>query len=592
MNIGDMLFSPEKGSKRAQESLEPPKGYLGTNESSEELKTRLKRSSKKTSKTEEEVSGNIVAQETTAPETAPESGTKEKPVYTTYEDYNYEDLLTYAGIDTYGTSTVISRLFPQLVVRPDYRVKEGPSKIVSKKAPALIEVYESFTSTIFDFVCDLELNGINYDQAANRRLDKAMREEVATLEDRIFSSIGKRINLDSADVLGEFLYSELGLEAPHKTKSGSDSTDGAALLTLAGLDTINPGDYVAKDPAKQFLADIAKRKNLASVHRGFISTYIEDYVQPDGRVHALYNQFGTSTFRLSSSDPNLQNIPRAFGVKVCFNCRPGYVIVYADLSSAEVRCLAAICGDEGMLKAVREGLDFHSFSASAMYNVPYEEFVAIVQDKGHERHKEYKARRQTAKTLTFSLLYGSSANGIAMQLNLTVPEADALMAMYFSAFPGVKTYIEQTHAAARLNQYVITPFGHRRQFYGVQDVFKGTAAYNAGLRGSQNYIIQSTTSVIGCVMFAQINREIKKLGGVCTATIHDALSSEVPIEHASKAIEVFFYYMRDWPKSEWSWLGLDMDCEVEIGYNWKALEGVTRGTTQADAMGILTTLAR
>lgn len=305
MNIGDMLFSPEKGSKRAQESFEPPKGYLGTKESSEELKTRLKRSGKKAAKTEEEVSGNTVAQEETPTETAPESGAKEKPVYTTYEDYNYEDLLTYAGIDTYGTSTVVSRLFPQLIVRPEYRVKEGPSKIVSKKAPALIEVYENFTSTIFDFVCDLELNGINYDQAANRRLDKAMREEVATLEDRIFSSIGKRINLDSADVLGEFLYSELGLEAPHKTKSGSDSTDGAALLILSGLDPLKPGKYITKDPAKQFLADIAKRKNLASVHRGFISTYIEDYVQPDGRVHALYNQFGTSTFRLSSSEPNL-----------------------------------------------------------------------------------------------------------------------------------------------------------------------------------------------------------------------------------------------------------------------------------------------
>lgn len=229
----------------------------------------------------------------------------EKPIYTTYEDYPYEDLLTYAGIDTYGTSTVISRLFPKLIERPEYRVKEGPSKVVAKRAPALIEVYEDFTSTIFDFICDLELNGINYDTVANRRLDKAMREEVGVLEDRIFSSIGKRINLDSADVLGGYLYGELGLEAPHKTKSGSDSTDGAALLILSGLDPLKPGKYVTKDPAKQFLADIAKRKNLASVHRGFISTYIEDYVQPDGRVHALYNQFGTSTFRLSSSEPNL-----------------------------------------------------------------------------------------------------------------------------------------------------------------------------------------------------------------------------------------------------------------------------------------------
>lgn len=305
MDIGDMLFSPEEGSKRAQETISDPGSTLGTTETQKELKTRSKRSPRKAAEVaEEEVSGNTVGPTV---EKAAEAVAvpAERPVYTTYEDYDYEDLLTYAGIDTYGTSTVISRMFPQLIVKPEYRVKEGPSKVVAKKAPALIEVYENFTSTIFDFVCDLELNGINYDQVANRRLDKSMREEIGLLEDRIFTSIGKRINIDSADVLGSYLYGELGLEAPHKTKSGSDSTDGAALLILSGLDPLKPGKYATKDPAKQFLADIAKRKNLASVHRGFISTYIEDYVQPDGRVHALYNQFGTSTFRLSSSEPNL-----------------------------------------------------------------------------------------------------------------------------------------------------------------------------------------------------------------------------------------------------------------------------------------------
>ena len=308
MDIGDMLFSPVEGSKRAQEALEGSGGTLGTTEPEKTLKTRSKRSPRKAVKAaEEEVSCNTVGPTDSGVVVTAEAaaGPAEKPVYTTYEDYNYEDLLTYAGIDTYGTSTVISRMFPKLVNRPEYRVKEGPSKIVTRRAPALIEVYENFTSTIFDFVCDLELNGINYDQVANRRLDKSMREEIGFLEDRIFTSIGKRINVDSSDVLAEYLYGELGLEAPHKTKSGSDSTDGAALLILSGLDPLKPGKYVTKDPAKQFLADIAKRKNLAAVHRGFISTYIEDYVQPDGRVHALYNQFGTSTFRLSSSEPNL-----------------------------------------------------------------------------------------------------------------------------------------------------------------------------------------------------------------------------------------------------------------------------------------------
>lgn len=227
-----------------------------------------------------------------------------KPVYKTYEDFDYEDLLTYAGIDTLATSTIVSRLFPDLVSMPQYQVTRNKATSVTR-APALLDVYHDCTQIIFDFICDLELAGINYDVTANRQLDVSMREEVFSLEDRINTHIGNSINLDSAKELNDLLYGRMGLTAPHKTKGGDDSTDGQALLILAGIDPMKPGKYITPDPAKQYLADIAKRKNLASVHRGFISTYIEDYVQPDGRVHALYNQFGTSTFRLSSSEPNL-----------------------------------------------------------------------------------------------------------------------------------------------------------------------------------------------------------------------------------------------------------------------------------------------
>lgn len=326
----------------------------------------------------------------------------EKPTYNTYEDYPYEDLLVYAGIDTYATSKNVAKMFPKLVERPAYRTKVG-NVMKEGNAPALIEIYESCTQVIFDFICDLEVNGINYDPEANRMLDKSMREEILFLEDRIFSKLGKRVNLDSSDVMSKLLYGELGFAAPHKTKSGADATDGGALLTLAGLDPLSPGKYIAPNPDLQYLADIAKRKNLASVHRGFISTYMDDYLQPDGRIHALYNQFGTSTFRLSSSAPNLQNVPRAFGVKMCFNARPGYVFVTFDFSSAEVKLLASICRDPGMLRAVEENLDFHSFSASGMFGIPYDEFVAVLEDRSHAKYKEYKEKRQSSKALTFGI---------------------------------------------------------------------------------------------------------------------------------------------------------------------------------------------
>ena len=159
--------------------------------------------------------------------------------------------------------------------------------------------------------------------------------------------------------------------------------------------------------------------------------------------------------------------------------------------------------------------------------------------------------------------------------------------MYFRAFPGVKTYIDQTHAAALHNRYVTTPFGHRRQFYGTNPVFKGTAAFNAALRGSQNYVIQSSTSVIGAIVFSQINREMKALGGTCTATVHDSIEIEVPIEHAAKAIECCYYYMNDWPQTQYDWLGLSIGCEGEIGWNWAGVEGVHRGTDQNEIFALL-----
>lgn len=297
MNIGDMLFGATEQPLRIQ-------GTIGKKKIDVTVAPVAEGPSVPDIDLEETVTSAAPSPTKTKAKSEPTKAA-EKPVYNTYEDYDYGELLTYAGIDTYVTSKTVARMFPSLIERPEYKVSAGPSRVRTTRAPALIEVYQDCTQVIFDFICDLELAGINYDVQANRQLDVSMREEVTFLEDRIFTKLGKKVNLDSSDVMSNLLYGELGFEAPHKTKSGADATDGGALLTLAGLDPLAPGKYLTPDPELQFLADIAKRKNLAAVHRGFISTYMDDYLQPDGRIHALYNQFGTSTFRLSSSEPNL-----------------------------------------------------------------------------------------------------------------------------------------------------------------------------------------------------------------------------------------------------------------------------------------------
>lgn len=520
---------------------------------------------------------------------------KQEPVapkiYRTYEDFDYEDMLTYAGIDTHVTSNVFANyLFPRMVVKPNYYIKNGSGE---KKSPiaALSEIYADCTRPIFDFICDLELNGIHYDQKVNREMHALMQTDIAKLEDEIFSSVGYKFNLDSPLEVSELLYNVNGFEATVKTKSGELSTSGEVLLQLAGLNPMAPGNYVAPDEKLQYLANMAKRKNLASVHRSFIATYMDDYLKRDGRIHALYNQFGTSTFRLSSSEPNLQNIPRGFGVKRCFNVEKGNVFIAFDYSSAEIKLLCAISGDPNMRAALDAGMDFHSFAASEMIGVPYAEFKAILDDKTHPLSKEYKAHRQNAKALGFGLLYGSSAGGLARNLGISIQEAQRLIELYFSKFPKLRNYIESTHFAAIRNKFVVTPFGHRRQFYGTEEEFKFTAAYNAALRGSQNYVIQSATTIVGALSFYQINQELKKLGGKCVATVHDSLEAEVPIEHAAKAIEIFFYYMNDWPQQEFPWLGLSIGCEGEIGFNWEDMKTVHRGHDQEQVQLLLDQLA-
>jgi DNA polymerase-1 len=512
-----------------------------------------------------------------------EGNTIEEPtVYKSFEDYDPEALFLYAGIDTYVTSTVIKKQFPRLIDQPSYQHRDSRGSKVATNIKSLLEVYQDYAQPMFEFIVDLEINGIGYDPSENRRLDVSMREEVALLDDRIYTSLGSRINLDSSDDMKKLLYVDKGFTPPYTTKSGDDSTDGGVLLLLAGMDPKSPGNYVAPDPALQYLSDIAKRKNLVSVHRGFISTYMDDYLDRDNRIRALYNQFGTSTFRLSSNRPNLQNIPRAFGVKKCFVSRNGYIFFCFDFSSAEIKLLSSICGDTAMLKAVNDGLDFHSFAASAMYGIPYSDFIHIIENRSHPQYKEYKAKRQTSKALGFAVLYGSSAGGIAMNLNISKEEAERLISLYFNAFPGLKIYIDSTHDAALWNKYVITPLGHRRQFYGTHEVFKHTAAHNAALRGSQNYVIQSSTAIVGVLAFQKIAQEIAKFGGICTATVHDSLEAEIPIAHAAEAAEIFYYYMNDWPQKELPWLGLSIGCEGEFGYNWNDCDVTHRGITQLE----------
>lgn len=512
----------------------------------------------------------------------------EVKIYRTYEDYPIEDLMTYAGIDCIGTSELLSKLVPACSIEPRYvrSLNGGKGKEVGT-AMSIFDSYDTYTAPAFEFICDLELTGIMYDVEGNKRMGERMRAQVAELEDQIFAALGERINLDSGDAMVKLLYVDKGFEAVSFTKTGEPSTDGEALAALAEIHDL------------EWLKLIAKRKDIVSIYRTFIENYVADFVKRDGRIHSSYNQHGTSSFRISGENPNFTQIPRpkhGYNIRDLFIPTPGYVFIALDFSSAEVKVLGAISRDPGLLRAVAEGLDFHSFSASQMMGISYEDFMAVLNDgpnkvtgyAGHPKFKDYKLRRQNAKVLTFSILYGSSAGGIAMQLGISKNEAQALMDLYFSKFPKILDYIIDMHNEAKWNHFVVGPFGQRKMEYGTLPAFSGTAVHNAALRNAQNVRIQGPTSSLGLACFSAGNDAIKPLGGRSLATVYDSWELECPIERAAEVLETAFWHMEEWPLGRFDWLTLPIGVEAEIsGRSWGQAQVVHRGATQKEIEAFL-----
>lgn len=512
-----------------------------------------------------------------------------KNLKVSYEDFDFDKLNIYAGIDCLVTSEMLKKQFGIIFLEQPITDVDLDGTESKAKAPAIIEGFSSIVIPAQEFLIDLEINGIDYSVPRNKWISEKMSNHIAQLDDQIFSTIGKKIDLNSGPKVAEFLYGEKGFSVPGYTKGGEPATDGTAILTLAGIDP-SSGKYVTEDPSLQWLADMAVRRDVSSAHNTFIKTYVKDFVKRDGKIHPSYNQFGTSSFRITGSDPNLTQLPRArhgYNIRTCFIVELEEVFISFDFSSAEVKVLANISKEPAMLKAIQDGLDFHGFSASAMRGIPYEEFMGVLNDKKHPLFKEYKEYRQLAKILTFSLLYGSSILGIAMQLFLTKEAAQAVVDMYFRVFPRVKNYIETTHRFALLNQMTLTPLGQRKMQFGTYPCFKNTAAYNGSFRNSQNVRIQSTTSSVGLATFAELNERIKPLGGKGRCTVFDSFEFSCPKENAAAAINLAYDVLNTFPLETFPFMELPIGCDGDVGLSWGENEAVHVGVTQVEVEALM-----
>ena len=334
-------------------------------------------------------------------------------------------------------------------------------------------VYETLERPLLEVLANMEREGILVDRQVLARLSAEFARSAARIEEEIHTLAGERFNIGSTKQLGDILFGKLGLPGGRKTSTGAWSTDASTLDDLA-----NSGLPLAKR--------ILDWRQLTKLRSTYTDALLEHVNPETGRVHTCYAMAATSTGRLSSTDPNLQNIPvrteEGRRIRTAFVAPPGSKLVSADYSQIELRVLAHVADIPQLRNAFAEGLDIHAMTAAEMFNVP----VAGIDPQVRRR----------AKAINFGIIYGISAFGLATQLGIPRDEAGEYIRTYFKRFPGIRDYIEGTKRTCRELGYVETIFGRRCHFPRISSsnpserAFQERAAINAPIQGSAADIIR------------------------------------------------------------------------------------------------------
>jgi len=334
-------------------------------------------------------------------------------------------------------------------------------------------VYERLERPLVEVICRMEARGISVDRQILSRLSGDFAQKAAGLEDEIYKLAGRQFNVASPKQLGEILFDEMSLPGGKKTKTGQWATGAQQLEDLAAEGHELPRKIV----------DWRQLSKLRSTYTDALPGYINPTTN---RVHTSYAMASTSTGRLSSSEPNLQNIPvrteEGRKIRTAFVAQPGNKLLSADYSQIELRVLAHVADIPQLKQAFADGIDIHAMTASEMFNTPVEGMDPMV--------------RRQAKAINFGIIYGISAFGLANNLGIERSEASDYIKMYFERFPGIKDYMDNTKAFARDHGYVETIFGRKAYYPEIRSsnhqmrAFNERAAINAPIQGSAADIIR------------------------------------------------------------------------------------------------------
>jgi len=406
------------------------------------------------------------------------------------------------------------------------------------EASGMQKLYDEIEAPLLKVLGDMELAGIKLDTAVLDEIRKKLTAEIQRLEKEIYALAGEEFNIASPKQLGIILFEKLQIDSkPKKTKTGQYSTS---------------EEVLKKYPEVAIIGKILEWRSLTKL----LSTYVDSLpkqINPvTGRIHTHFNQNVTATGRLSSTDPNLQNIPirTAWGKKIrkAFVAEEGNVLISADYSQIELRLIASFSGDHEMLKAFQNGEDIHRATAAKVFGIPIEEVTG--------------EQRSHAKSVNYGIIYGLSAHGLSQQTGLKRSEAKQLIDTYFDTYPTLKDYIKKQVDFAREQAYVETVLGRRRYLKDINSrnaVVRAAAernAVNAPLQGSAADIIKKAMIEIQTGLKKEYQTRM-------LLQVHDELVFEAPESEAEKVME----FIRDKMENVVS-LQVPLTVDIGVGKNW------------------------
>jgi DNA polymerase-1 len=417
------------------------------------------------------------------------------------------------------------------------------------KLEKLINIYEIFEKPMIKILAFIEIEGIKVDKFFLKGLSEKFEKKINKLEKEVFKISKKEFNIASPKQLGEIIYNDLKIAVLKKTRKGSFATNASVLEDLSFKGHKLP----------QLVLDWRQVSKLKNTYSDALPEHINSTTK---RVHTSFLLAATTTGRLASSDPNLQNIPikteDGKNIRKAFIAEKGFSLISADYNQIEMRILADLADVKELKKAFKNNEDIHTLTASQVFNISIK--------------KIDKDMRRKAKAINFGIIYGISQYGLAKQINVSNYEADQFLNAYFSRFPEIKIYMDDTIKFCRKSGYVNNIFGRRSHFNGINDKnfnvrnFQERAAINAPIQGSASEIMR-----LAMIRLDKKFKSLKNNKSKILLQIHDELIFEVPEKEIKNMTKIIHEEMTSVTESDLHSFTTPLTIDVNIGTNWGIL---------------------